>query len=313
MLVCAPAGNDLPLDEGLCEQGRNFSNKLWNALRLIKGWNIEEKEQPQSSVDAIKWFNIKIDKVINDINKSFEKYRVSEALMLTYKLVWDDFCSLYLEIIKPEYGDSIDTKTIESTNEIFSKILQLLHPFMPFISEEIWHLISNKKSDIIVSQWPKSTKLDKEMLECFEDTIEIVSGIRNIRRKKNIANKEKLELHIIQNVEKKYNFNSILYKLANLSKISLGKNKIENSFSFMIHSNEYFVPLLENFDKKTELLHLNKDLDYTKGFLKIVSGKLANKKFVENAPEKLVLNEKNKQEDAKEKIRILTEKIKLLS
>ena len=200
MLLCAPAGNDLPFDEGLCEQGRNFSNKLWNALRLIKGWNIEEKEQPQSSVDAIKWFNIKIDKVINDINKSFEKYRVSEALMLTYKLVWDDFCSLYLEIIKPEYGDSIDTKTIESTNEIFSKILQLLHPFMPFISEEIWHLISNKNSDIIVSQWPKSTKLDKEMLECFEDTIEIVSGIRNIRRKKNIANKEKLELHIIQNL-----------------------------------------------------------------------------------------------------------------
>ncbi len=313
MLLCAPAGNDLPFDQGLCEQGRNFSNKLWNALRLIKGWDIENKEQPQSSIDAIKWFNIKINKVINDIDKSFDKYRVSEALMLTYKLVWDDFCSLYLEIIKPEYGDSIDNKTIESTNEIFAKILKLLHPFMPFISEEIWHLISKKDSDIIVSQWPKSNKSDENLLKSFEDTIEIVSGIRNIRKKKNIAKKEKLELHIIQNTDKKYNFESIIYKLANLSNITFSKEKIENSFSFMIHSNEYFVPLLENFDKQSELIQLNKDLNYTIGFLKIVSAKLENKKFVENAPEKLVLNEKNKQEDAEKKIRILTEKIKLLS
>ena len=255
----------------------------------------------------------KINKVINDIDKSFDKYRVSEALMLTYKLVWDDFCSLYLEIIKPEYGDSIDNKTIESTNEIFAKILKLLHPFMPFISEEIWHLISKKDSDIIVSQWPKSNKSDENLLKSFEDTIEIVSGIRNIRKKKNIAKKEKLELHIIQNTDKKYNFESIIYKLANLSNITFSKEKIENSFSFMIHSNEYFVPLLENFDKQSELIQLNKDLNYTIGFLKIVSAKLENKKFVENAPEKLVLNEKNKQEDAEKKIRILTEKIKLLS
>tara|TARA_B110000238_G_scaffold137344_1_gene148013 strand:- start:716 stop:3325 length:2610 start_codon:yes stop_codon:yes gene_type:complete len=313
MLLCAPAGNDLPFDESLCEQGRNFSNKLWNALRLIKGWEVEDKAQPQEALDGNIWFNAKLDKTIEDINISFEKYRISEALMITYKFVWDDFCSLYLEIVKPEYGSSIDKKTINETINHFEKILQLLHPFMPFITEEIWHLITEKKNDIIVSQWPISKNVNIDLIHCFEETIEIVTGVRNIRRKKNIAKKDKLKLHVIQNIQKKYNFDAILYKLANLSKITLGKNKIENSFSFMIHSNEYFVPLLENFDKQSELIQLNKDLDYTIGFLKIVSAKLQNKKFVENAPEKLVLNEKNKQEDAKEKIRILTEKIKLLS
>ena len=313
MLLCAPAGNDLPFDEGLCEQGRNFSNKLWNALRLIKGWEVEDKAQPQEALDGNIWFNAKLDKTIEDINISFKKYRISEALMITYKFVWDDFCSLYLEIVKPEYGSSIDKKTINETINHFEKVLQLLHPFMPFITEEIWHLIREKKSDIIVSQWPLSKGVNINLINCFEETIEIITGVRNIRRKKNIAKKDKLELHIIKNTNTKYNFDAIAIKLASLSKISITDNKIENAFSFMVKSNEYYIPLLESFDKEAEIQQLNKDLEYTKGFLKIVSGKLSNKKFVDNAPENLVLNEKNKEKDAKEKIRILTEKIKSLS
>jgi len=313
MLLCSPAGNDLPFDEALCEQGRSFSNKIWNAFRLIKGWDIEEISQEQASSDAINWFENKLSLTINEINQSFSKYRISEALMSTYKLIWDDFCSVYLEIIKPEYTKPIDKKTYNQTIIFLENILQLLHPFMPFLSEEIWHLIDDRESDIIVSQWPKAKSIDEQLINDFNNTVEVVSGIRNIRKEKNIAKKEELDLFIINNTEAKNNLDSIIIKLGNLSKVEYTKKKIEQAFSFMVKSNEYFVPLTESFDKDAELEKLNKDLDYTKGFLKIVESKLSNNKFVDNAPSNLVENEKNKLKDAKEKIRILTEKINSLS
>jgi len=313
MLLCSPAGNDLPFDEALCEQGRSFSNKIWNAFRLIKGWDIEEISQEQASSDAINWFENKLSLTINEINQSFSKYRISEALMSTYKLIWDDFCSVYLEIIKPEYTKPIDKKTYNQTISFLENILQLLHPFMPFLSEEIWHLIDDRESDIIVSQWPKAKSIDEQLINDFNNTVEVVSGIRNIRKEKNIAKKEELDLFIINNTEAKNNLDSIIIKLGNLSKVEYTKKKIEQAFSFMVKSNEYFVPLTESFDKDAELEKLNKDLDYTKGFLKIVESKLSNNKFVDNAPSNLVENEKNKLKDAKEKIRILTEKINSLS
>ncbi len=313
MLLCAPAGNDLPFDEALCEQGRNFSNKIWNAFRLIKGWDIAEITQEQSSIDAIKWFESKLNKIIKDIDQSFSKYRISEALMSTYKLIWDDFCSIYLEIIKPEYTKPIDKKTYTQTISFLENILQLLHPFMPFLSEEIWHLIDDRESDIIVSQWPEAKSIDEQLINDFNNTMEVVSGIRNIRKEKNIAKKEELDLFIINNAEAKNNLDSIIIKLGNLSKVEYTKKKIEQAFSFMVKSNQYFIPLSESFDKASELEKLNKDLNYTKGFLKIVESKLSNKKFVKNAPKQLVENEQNKLKDAKEKIRILTEKINSLS
>ena len=313
MLLCAPAGNDLPFDENLCEQGRNFSNKIWNAFRLIKGWEVSNISQEDASKDAIKWFENKRDKTIKNINQAFSKYRISEALMFTYKLVWDDFCSLYLEIIKPEYQQPIDRKTYESTIKFLDDILKLLHPFMPFLSEELWHQIKDREEDIIISSWPKTKDIDEQLINDFENTIEVVSGVRNIRKQKNIAKKEKLELLIIEKIESKNNLQSIIIKLGHLSSIKHTDTKVESAFSFMVKSNQYFIPLLDNFDKESELEKLHKDLEYTKGFYKIVEGKLSNEKFVKNAPEQLVQNEKNKLKDAKEKIRILTEKINSLS
>ncbi|MDC0028989.1 valine--tRNA ligase [bacterium] len=313
MLLCAPAGNDLPFDESLCEQGRNFSNKIWNAFRLIKGWEIKYIDQEQSSVDGIKWFENKLYYAIKEIDISFSKYRISEALMLTYKLVWDDFCSQYLEIIKPDYQQPIDKETYNKTILFLENILKLLHPFMPFLSEEIWHLIDDRKSDVIIAKWPEAKSIDKQLINDFNDTMEVVSGIRNIRKEKNIAKKEELDLFVISDKKADNNFDATIKKLGNLSSISYTSKKVENAFSFMVKANQYFVPLSDNFDKDAEIEKLNKDLNYTTGFLKIVENKLSNKKFVENAPKQLVENEKNKLEDAKEKIRILTEKINSLS
>ena len=313
MLLCSPAGNDLPFDEGLCEQGRNFSNKIWNAFRLIKGWDIQDINQEQASSDAINWFENKLNQTIEDINNSYDKYRISEALMTTYKLIWDDFCSVYLEIIKPDYQKPIDTKTYNQTINFLENILKLLHPFMPFLTEEIWHSIKDRNDDIIVSTWPELNSYNKELISSFEKTMEVVSGVRNIRKEKNIAKKELLELNVIEHEKNEYNLNSIILKLGNLSQLNYIEKKIDQAFSFMVKSNEYYIPLTDSFDKDAELEKLKKDLDYTKGFLKIVESKLSNKKFVENAPKNLVENEQNKLKDAKEKIRILTEKISSLN
>jgi len=309
MLLCAPAGNDLPFDEGLCEQGRNFANKIWNAFRLIKGWEVSNCEQPESSKLAISWFESKLSKTINEIEESYIKYRISEALMASYRLVWDDFCSLYLEMVKPNYGNPIDSTTYNRTIEQLEKILKLLHPFMPFLTEEIWHLIDDRTEDIIVAHWPIKETVNEQLLADFENITEVVAGIRTIRKEQNIANKEQLGLLVIENQKAKNNLDAIVTKLGNLSNINTTNEKPNGAFSFMVKSNEYFIPLGENIDVAVEIKKLQKELDYTKGFLKSVEGKLRNDRFVNNAPEQVVVKEKNKLADAKAKIEILTTKI----
>ena len=311
MLLCAPAGNDLPFDENLCEQGRNFSTKIWNAFRLIKVWEVADKEQPESAKQANIWFDHKINKVISQIETSFSKYRISEALMSMYKLIWDDFCSWYLEIIKPKYGEPIDKKTYLDCINNLEKILKLLHPFMPFLTEEIWHLISNRKEgeDIIVSSWPDSKNIDKKILEEFGTATEIIVGIRNIRKEYNIATKEQLELKTISNNGDNNRMIDVIIKLGGLISYEKITKKPSNSYSFMIKSNEFFIPINDNIDLLSEITKLEKDLDYNSGFLKSVQNKLNNKNFVKNAPINVVENEKNKMKDAKEKIHILKNKI----
>ena len=313
MLLSSPAGNDLPFDEGLCEQGRNFSNKIWNAFRLIKGWEVAEVEQVESSKQAIDWFENKISKTITEIDDSYSKYRISEALISTYRLVWDDFCSWYLEIVKPNYGSPMDSITYVKTIEQLENILKLLHPFMPFLSEEIWHLIDDREEDIIVADWPKSTSVNEQLLTDFQKTAEVVAGIRTIRKEQNIANKEKLELLVIDNQKSNTNLDAIISKLGNLTSVNTTAEKPNGAFSFMVKSNEYFIPLGENIDVATEIEKLEKELNYIKGFLESVEGKLSNNRFINNAPEQVVVNEKNKMADAKAKIEILNTKIKDLA
>ena len=311
MLLCAPAGNDLPFDENLCEQGRNFSTKIWNAFRLIKVWEVADKEQPESAKQANIWFDNKINKDISQVETSFSKYRISEALMSMYKLIWDDFCSWYLEIIKPKYGEPIDKKTYLDCINYLEKILKLLHTFMPFLTEEIWHLISNRKEgeDIIVSSWPDSKKIDKKILEEFDTATEIIVGIRNIRKEYNIATKEQLELKKISNNSDNNRMTDVIVKLGGLISYEKITKKPSNSYSFMIKSNEFFIPINDNIDLLSEITKLEKDLDYNSGFLKSVQNKLNNKNFVKNAPINVVENEKNKMKDAQEKIHILKNKI----
>ena len=310
MLLCSPAGNDLPFGEGLCKQGRNFSNKIWNAFRLIKGWEVADVEQPESAKQAIDWFENKISKTVNEIDESYIKYRVSEALMGTYRLVWDDFCSWYLEMVKPNYGSAMDSVTYAKTIEQLEKILKLLHPFMPFLSEEIWHLIDDRKEDIIVAEWPVATTVNEQLLSDFEKITGIVAGIRTIRKEQNITNKDQLELLVIDNQKSESNLDAIIVKLGNLTSVKTTEEKPGGAFSFMVNSNEYFIPLGNNIDIAGEIAKLEKELNYTQGFLKSVEGKLNNELFVNNAPESVVANEKNKMADAKSKIAILATKIK---
>jgi len=309
MLLSSPAGNDLPFDEGLCEQGRNFSNKIWNAFRLIKGWEVADIDQPESAKQAINWFENKISKSITEIDESYSKYRISEALMSTYKLVWDDFCSWYLEMVKPDYETPIDSITYQKTIENLEKLLKLLHPFMPFLSEEIWHLIDDRENDIIVSDWPKSEKVDKIILDDFDIVSEVVSSIRNFKKQKQIPNKEQISLFVKLNESHCKNMDPIICKLGNIEKVEYTEKEIEGSFSFRVKSNEYFIPLDGNIDIEAELEKLQKELDYTKGFLKSVNGKLSNERFVSGAPEQVVANEKKKQTDAMQKIEVLEKQI----
>ncbi len=310
MLLCAPAGNDLPFDEGLCEQGRNFSNKIWNAFRLIKGWEVSDCEQPESAKQAIIWFENKINKAIIEIDESYTKYRISEALMSTYKLIWDDFCSWYLEIVKPNYGSPIDSITYQKTIQQLEKILKLLHPFMPFLSEEIWHLVKEREEDIIIANWPKAGAIDTSLLEDFETITEVIAGIRTIRKTQNIPNKEPLALKVINHQIQSNNLNPIIAKLGNLSDINSISEKPASSFSFMVKANEFFIPIGNTIDLTFELEKLQKELDYNKGFLKSVESKLNNERFINSAPKQVIANEKNKLADTKAKIEILENKIK---
>ena len=312
MLLCSPAGNDLPFDEALCEQGRNFSNKIWNAFRLIKSWEIDENLiQPQSGKIAVDWFNSKLNAELEIINDHYSKYRISDALMATYKLVWDDFCSWYLEMIKPAYQQPIDKTTLNATVVFFEKLLKMLHPFMPFITEEIWHLIKDRNENdcIIIATWPKAAAIDKTLIDNFEAAAEVISAIRNIRKEKNIPFKEALPLFVKMNESGNKSFDDVIAKLSGLSDITYTKEKIENAFSFRVKANEYFVPLVGKVDVKAETKKLEEELEYTKGFLESVMKKLSNEKFVANARPEIIEMEKKKQAEAKAKIKVIEEQL----
>jgi len=314
MLFCSPAGNDLLFDESLCEQGRNFCNKIWNAFRLIKGWDIDEKlEQPDYATVAIKWFEAKLNEEIDVINDYFNKYRVSEALMSVYKLVWDDFCSWYLEMIKPEYQQPIDKATLQATIVIFEKLLKLLHPFMPFITEELWHVVNEReeKDCIFNAMLPIAEKVDKNIIQKFEVAREVVMEVRNIRAQKNIPNKEKIKLSIRKNYNEQADltFDSLVSKLCNLESLEYVNQKITESFTFIIKNTEFYIPINNNYNVAEEINKLMQELDYTKGFLQSVLKKLSNEKFVNNAAVLIVEAERKKQADAEAKIKVIEEQL----
>ncbi|REK47859.1 MAG: valine--tRNA ligase [Bacteroidetes bacterium] len=319
MLLSSPAGNDLLFDESLCEQGRNFANKVWNAFRLVKGWQTDAAlKQTDECKAAVKWFEARFNEQLDVINDHYSKYRISDALMASYKLVWDDFCSWYLEMVKPEFvdGKSLPTnkKTQKATIRFFENILKILHPFMPFISEELWHTLSDRgMSDcIIITSWPESKKADSIVLEEFNLASEIISQVRNFRTLKNISPKEKLQLYIRSENEFNNSFKGVVIKLANLTSVEQIADKPSNSFGFIAANREFFVPVSAGFDLKSELDRLKKELDYNRGFLKSVQSKLANERFVSNAKAEVVENEKKKQADAEAKIRAIEAQIEEL-
>lgn len=308
MLFSSPAGNDLLFDEKLVEQGRNFSNKIWNAFRLVKGLEIIETEQPAINAQAISWFESKLNKALTELEDHFSKFRMSDALMTAYKLVWNDFCSWYLEWIKPEYGKPIDAKTHAATTELFEKVLKLLHPFMPFITEELWHELKERKDGeaIIVAEWPKAKTYDLNILKEADLLFEITSAVRNIRSSKGISPKETFEL--TANTSVVDSIHESLKKLANISAIKSGE-KPANAFSFVVGSDEFFIPATENIDIEAEKKKIEEELNYTKGFMKSVEKKLSNEKFVNGAPEQVVAMERKKLADAEAKVKTLEESL----
>ena len=313
MLLTSPAGNDLPFDEDLCEQGRNFSNKIWNAFRLVKGWEVsKEIEQPRSAAQAIKWFDAKLAKVLKDLERSYEDYRISEALMTTYKFIWDDFSSWYLEMIKPAYQSPIDAKTYKQTLDNFENIVKILHPFMPFVSEEIWQLIGDRTNDeaLIISPWPKIEYANNDLVKEFEFTAGVISGIRTIRKEKNIPNKDSIELFVLNNENTHTDFDVIIQKLGNISKLVYIDKKKEGALSFRVKSNEYFIPMGDNINIEEEIKKLESELKYAEGFLVSVQKKLSNERFVNNAPEQVIAAERKKEADALAKILTINESLK---
>lgn len=314
MLLTSPAGNDLPFDESLCEQGRNFSNKIWNALRLVKGWEVDSTiEQPDSSKVSIQWFEAKLNSSLKTLDDHFSKYRISDALMTTYRLIWDDFCSWYLEMIKPAYQKPIDKATYEKTIEFFESLMKIAHPFIPFISEEVWHQISeeNRSEDLMVSLLPKREKINHKILEQFDFANEVIIALRGLRNQKNIPNKESLKLFIKKNdAEADLTFDAVVAKLCNLESIEYVSGKVEGAYAFTLKSTEFYVPLSENIDVKAEIEKLESELKYTQGFVKGVKKKLSNERFVNNAPEKVVATERKKQADAEARILVLEEQLK---
>jgi valyl-tRNA synthetase len=311
ILISSPAGNDLPFDTSQCEQGRNFANKIWNAFRLITSWEVMDLEQPKASIKGIEWFDAKLNQELSEIDILFKKFKISEALMATYKLVWDDFCSWYLEIIKPGYQQPIDRITLEATLGFFEKILKIIQPFTPFIAEEIWHIIRERKEgdDIVIANWPEVTEYNPDVLAQFKVAEEVITNIRNIRKENNIATKVKMDLFMKQNQEIWSDFDSVIVKIGNLSQLEYTKEKIANAYSFLVHSNEFFIPFGDSVDVESERKKIEEELQYTKGFLQIVQNKLTNEKFVSGAPDAVVANEKKKEADALHKITILEDKL----
>ncbi len=313
MLMSSPAGNDILFDESMCEQGRNFCNKIWNALRLVKGWQIDETiSQPEHSKIAIKWFEAKFNQTIETLESQFEKYRLSDALMTVYKLIWDDFCSWLLEAIKPEYQKPIDKITIDKTIHFFEKLMQVAHPFIPFLTEEVWHKLSDKRNEdsIMISEMPRFESYDKQVLENFDNASQIILNIRNIRQEKNILNRDKIILYVVSKTKNDATpFYSLIIKLGNLENIIEVSEKENNTIGFLVGETEYFIKIGNLIDIEAEKNKIFEEIKYLKGFLNSVIKKLSNENFVGNAPQNVVEIERKKQTDAETKISILEKQL----
>lgn len=315
MLMSSPAGNDLPFDESLCEQGRNFASKIWNGFRLVKGWEVSDSiEQPQYAKTAVAWYKAKFQQVLESIEESFEQFRISEVLMSIYKLLWDDYSSWFLEMIKPSFGEPIDAKTYNDTIEILENNLKVLHPFMPFLTEEIWQYIAERNSNeaLIIAAWPKKETFSESLIAEFEFTQDIVANIRTIRKEKNISFKETIVVFYINNEKTTPTFDNVICKLGNVENIESVSLAVEGALTFRVKSNEYFIPMTGAIDVEEEIKKLTEELKYTEGFLKSVQAKLSNERFVNNAPEQVVIIEKKKEADALSKIETLKASIENL-
>jgi len=316
MLMSSPAGNDLMFDESYCEQGRNFASKIWNAFRLVKGWEVDEN-LANPNTQAISWFENRFNEALVEIEANFKQYRLSEALMITYKLVWDDFCAWYLEMVKPAYQQPIDAESFKATVGFFENIIKLLHPNMPFLTEELWHddlFAERGEMDCcIVAEFPKGGTFDVQLLKDAEVIKTVVAEIRNVRNQKQISPKEALPLSIKINSDLDYEkWLNIVFKLANVSEAEIVNDKIVGATAFMAGKDEFFIPLTENIDVEAERERLNADLVYLQGFLKSVDAKLSNERFVQNAKPEIIANERNKKADAEAKIKIIEESLAVL-
>ena len=328
MLLCSPAGNDLLFDEGLIEQGRNFCNKVWNAFRLVKGWQVDENPgQPQACRVAVAWFESQFAQSLKEIEELFVTYRLSEALMAIYKLFWDDFCAWYLEMVKPAYQQPIDPVTYQASVDFFDKLIRLLHPFLPFITEEIWQLLNDRKEgeSIMISSIPDPgsrcfTPLamtmmpERGLLKSFEFAREVVTAIRTVRKEKNLPQKEMIRLMIKKNNDEPVDmtFDEAVMKLCGIDELAYVEEKQPQAFSFVVRTTEFYIPLAGQLNVEEELNKLQEELKYTRGFLASVEKKLSNDRFVNNAPQKVVALEQKKKADAEARIKVLEEKLKEL-
>ena len=309
MLLTSPAGNDLPYDDSLCEQGRNFNNKIWNAFRLVKGWEVAGVEQSKSAQIAIEWFDAQLLKILLEVEDLFGKYRLSEALMAVYKLFWDEFSSWYLEMVKPAYQQPIDCATYQATLGFFDSLLKMLHPFMPFITEELWQALETRQAgeSIMVQLMPKANTVNEKLMDDFEKTKEIIAGIRTIRLQKNIPNKESLQLQVIG--DHNADFDAVISKLCNLESLGKVAEKSPNAVSFLSGTTEYAVPMGSLINAEDEIRKMEDEISYLEGFIQSVMKKLSNERFVQNAKPEIVDNERKKLSDAESKIASLKESI----
>ena len=313
LLLSSAAGNDLMFDENLCHQGKNFANKIWNGFRLIQSWEVDASiHQPEAARLAIEWYKAKFNQTLVQIEDHFAKYRISDALMATYKLIWDEYSSWLLELVKPAYQQPIDQLTYNAIVEILEDNLKLLHPFMPFLTEEVWQHIKERSSEeaLIVSSWPKLGDFDQELIDSFENATAIISGIRTIRKEKNIPNKEALELYVLD-TDAGYNsrWDAVLLKMGHLSLLEKTSEPLEASLSFRVNSTEFFIPMGAAIDIEAELDKIKKELEYTQGFLNSVRKKLSNERFVQNAPSQVIDIERKKEADALAKIETLQQSL----
>lgn len=314
MLLCSPAGNDLLYDDSLPEQGRNFANKIWNAFRLVKGWETDGSiaQQPEWSSEAVHWFSNRLNKAINEYNKAFDKYRISDALMIVYRLFWDDFSSWYLEAVKPDYQKAVDKETYRQTIGFFDRLVRLIHPFMPFITEEIWQIMEERTagSSVMVSDMPEAGEVNTAVLDDFEHASLLVSAVRKLRKEKGLGNKDMLSLFVNKNTYSgSESFSKLVERLGKVAGIEETESKPEASVSFMVGTSEYYVVLEGKIDVEEEIKKLEADLEYNRGFLKKVMKKLGNERFVNNAPAKVVETEQKKKKDTELKISSLLDRI----